>query len=188
MPITWYVLFKSVHVLAAVTWVGGALFASILGARAAASGDGPRMASFAGEMEIVGMRVFMPASMTLIATGVGMMLNGDCPWAWRSLWVSYGLAIWVVGFALGIGYFGPQSGRLAKLIAAEGPDAPEVKARIRQILVVSRLELVLLLGAVWAMVAKPTTAFGGTKWIAGAAVVLAVALVAVGRGLLTRTD
>src|SRR3954469_2758464 len=113
MPITWYTLFKALHVVAAVTWVGGAHFAATLGARAARSGDGRRMAGFAAEMEVVGMRIFMPASLLLILSGVAMMINGSLDWG--QLWVDYGLAIWVIAFVLGIGFFAPESGRLKTL-------------------------------------------------------------------------
>ncbi len=41
-----YSALKAVHVLAAVTWVGGALTTNLLGSPVAATGDGPRLAAF----------------------------------------------------------------------------------------------------------------------------------------------
>ena len=184
MPITWYAFFKALHVISAVVWVGGAHFSGILGARAARSGDGKRMADFAGEMEVVGMRVFMPSSLLLILSGVAMMINGSLDWG--QLWVDYGLAIWIVAFILGIGFFGPESGRLKTLIRDQGPESPEVQERISRILVVSRLELVLLFGVVWAMTTKLATGNGGTWWVIASALVLVAALAFVGRGLVRR--
>src|SRR4051794_19813686 len=127
MPVTWYTLFKGVHVIAAVTWVGGAHFAAVLGGRAARSGDGKRMADFAGEMEILGIRIFVPASLVLIVTGVAMMINGSLDWS--QLWVDYGLAVWILAFILGVGFFGPETGRLKTLIRDHGAEAPEVQER-----------------------------------------------------------
>jgi len=179
---TWYQLFKGIHVMAAVVWVGGALFSSVLGARIARTNDGPRMAGFSGDIEHIGMRLFLPASFLLVLTGTAMMLNGDLDWG--QLWVDYGLAIWLLGFVLGIGYFGPQTGQLKTLIEEEGPDSPVVKERIRQILTVSHLELVLLLGVVWAMAVKPST--DHPWWLAAYTVVLVAALVAVARPLFSK--
>ena len=61
-----------------------------------------------------------------------------------------------------------------------------MQERIRRILVVSRLELVLLFGVVWAMTTKLATGNGGTWWVVGSAVVLVAALAFVGRGLVRR--
>jgi uncharacterized membrane protein len=184
MPITWYVFFKAVHVISAVVWVGGAHFSGILGARAARSRDGKRMADFAGEMEVVGLRIFVPSSLFLIVTGAAMMINGSLDWG--QLWVDYGIAVWIVAFVLGVGFFGPESGRLKTLIHDQGPESAEVQERIRRILVVSRIEQILLFGVVWAMVTKLATGNGGTWWVVGSAVVLVALLGYVGRGLVRR--
>src|SRR3954465_1402563 len=109
MPVTWYTFFKALHVLAAVTWVGGAHLAAVFGGRAARSGDGKRMAGLAAEMEVIGIRIFMPSSLLLVLSGTAMMIDGSLDWG--QLGVDYGLAIWVVAFVLGIGFFGPENGR-----------------------------------------------------------------------------
>ena len=50
---------------------------------------------------------------------------------------------------------GPESGRIGKLVEQHGPEHPEVTSRITRILAVSRVELVLLIAVVFAMVVKP---------------------------------
>ena len=50
----------------------------------------------------------------------------------------------------------PESGRIAKIIKTEGAESPEAERRIRRILLISRIELVLLLGVIFDMVVKPT--------------------------------
>jgi hypothetical protein len=77
---------------------------------------------------------------------------------------------------IGAGFLGPESGRLAKLIDAEGPDSPAVKARIRRILMVSRAELVVLLTVIWNMVVKPV---GQGGWFWGSLAVMVVLVAAV---------
>jgi hypothetical protein len=52
-------------------------------------------------------------------------------------------------------YFGPESGRLGRLVGELGVDDPEVRARMKRLLMISRIELVLLVLVVADMVAKP---------------------------------
>jgi len=55
----------------------------------------------------------------------------------------------------GAGSLGPGSARLAKLSAERDPSDPEIQERIRQIFVVSRIDLVGLTLVVADMVFKP---------------------------------
>jgi uncharacterized membrane protein len=171
---TWYTFFKSIHVICAVVWVGGATVIQAYALRILATDDGRRQAEFAKDTEIVGMRTFTPASLILFLAAVGMMVNAH--WPWGQNWVVFGLIAFGLSFAIGVGFIGPESGRLGHLIETEGPDSPAVKARIRRILMVSRAELVVLLTVVWNMVVKPV-GMGGWFW--GSIVVMFVAVAAV---------
>ena len=171
---TWYTFFKSTHVLAAVIWVGGAAMVQAYAVRILATRDGKRQADFAKDTEVVGMRVFMPASVLLVLAGIGMMVNAD--WPWSQNWIVFGLISFGLSFALGAGFLGPESGRLAALIEQEGPDSPAVKSKIRRIVTFSRCELVVLLTVIWGMVVKPT---GQSGWFWGAIAVMVLAIVLV---------
>jgi uncharacterized membrane protein len=171
---TWYTFFKAIHVLCAVVWVGGATVVQAYALRILSTDDGRRQAEFAKDTEVVGMRTFTPASLVLFLAAVGMMVNAH--WSWSQNWVLFGLIAFGLSFAIGVGFLGPESGRLAKLIDAEGPEAPAVKARIRRILMVSRAELVVLLTVVWNMVVKPV-GMGGWFW--GSIIVMLVGVAAV---------
>jgi uncharacterized membrane protein len=176
---TWYTFFKFVHVLAAVLWVGGATAVQFYALRALKAGDGARLAEFAGDTEWVGMRIFTPSSLLLFLAAIGLMVNGH--WPWGTLWVDYALAVFFASFALGAGFLGPESGRIKKVIEAHGVESPEAEARIRRILALSRMELVLLLGVVYAMVVKPTGSYG-LGWAIGVAIMMTVALALIARG------
>src|SRR5919204_83600 len=141
--------------------------------RILASGDGRRQAQFAQDTEVVGMRTFMPASLVLFLAAIGMMINAH--WSWGQNWIVLGLIAFGLSFVIGAGFLGPESGRLAKLIASEGPESPAVKARIRRILMVSRAELVVLVTVVWNMVVKPV---GLDGWFWGSIVVMVVGVAA----------
>jgi uncharacterized membrane protein len=172
--VTWYTFFKSVHVIAAVIWVGGAAVTQLFALRALATNDGKRQAEFAKDAEVIGMRTFMPASLILFLAAIGMMVNAH--WPWGQNWAVFGLVAFGLSFVIGAGFLGPESGRLAKLIAEEGPEAPAVTARIRRILMVSRCELVLLLVVIWNMVVKPV---GMNGWFWGSIVVMGVVIAGV---------
>jgi uncharacterized membrane protein len=171
---TWYTFFKSLHVMTAVVWVGGATIVQAYAFRIIRTGDGRRQADFAKDTEVVGMRVFSPASAILFLSAIGMMTNAH--WSWGQNWVVFGLIAFGLSFALGIGFLGPESGRIGKLIEAEGPDSPAVKARIRRILAFSRAELVVLLTVIWNMVVKPV---GQGGWFWGSLVVMVLVIAAV---------
>jgi uncharacterized membrane protein len=171
---TWYTFFKSVHVVAAVIWVGGAAMIQAFAFRIVRTGDGRRQAEFSKDTEVVGMRVFIPAALVLLAAGIGMMVNLD--WSWSQNWIILGLIAFALSLALGAGFLGPEGGRLAELIEQQGPDTAAVKARIRRILMVSRCELVVLLTVIWNMVVKPTDEAG---WFWGMLAVMLLGIAAV---------
>jgi uncharacterized membrane protein len=177
---TWYTLFKSVHVLAAVVWVGGAFVTQFFAFRVLRSPDRARQADFAADVEWIGTRIFMPASVVVFLAAIGLMVNGG--WSWGELWVVYALIVYAMSFAVGAGFLGPESGRIAKVIREEGPASPNATARIRRILAYSRVELILLLGVIWAMVVKPTGDSVG--WFVAALAVMAVAIALVVRAFL----
>ena len=171
---TWYSFFKSIHVITAVIWVGGAAMIQAYAFRILRTGDGKRQADFAKDTEIVGMRVFIPASLILVIAAVAMMVNLD--WSWSQNWIVLGVIAFGLSFALGAGFIGPESGRIAELIEKEGPDSPAVQARIRRILTISRCELVVLLTVIVNMVIKPV---GQNGWFWGLLVVMVLGIAAV---------
>ena len=164
------------HILAAMVWIGGALMMQLFALRAQASGETGRMAAMAADIEWIGMRVLTPSSAIVLVLGISLMVKGD--WSWDALWVDVALGLFATTFALGAGFFGPESGRIARLIEAEGGEAPAVLARIRRILFLARLDLVLLVAIAFVMVTKPTTDDGGLILGLLAVAAVAVALLA----------
>jgi uncharacterized membrane protein len=173
---TWYTFFKSVHVVAAAVWVGGATMIQALAFRIVRTGDARRQADFAKDTEIVGMRLFIPTTWILLLAGIAMMIN--LGWSWGQNWIVFGLISFALSFVVGAGFLGPEGGRIAAVIEREGPASAEAQARIRRILMISRCELVILVTVIFSMVVKPT---GNAGWfwglliamLAGIALVLA---------------
>jgi uncharacterized membrane protein len=149
-----YEWLKTFHILMAIVWVGGAIAIQVLAIRIVNEGDPVKMASFAGEVEFVGMRVFAPASLILFGLGVWMVIL-EPAWTFGQFWILAALAMFAYSFVSGVFYLGPQSGKLKKMYEAEGPTAPGAPAIIRRLFLVSRIELVFLVLIVADMVIKP---------------------------------
>ncbi|MGH2816856.1 MAG: DUF2269 family protein [Actinomycetota bacterium] len=148
-----YELLLAIHILAAVIWVGGATSIQVLAIRATGSGDSVRMATFAGEAEWVGMRIFMPSSLVVLLAGIALVLEGS--WGFDQLWILLGLAGIAFSIVVGAAFLGPESGRIKDLMEARGPDDTEVKERIGRIFIISRIEIAILLLIVLDMAIKP---------------------------------
>ena len=173
MDITWFQFLLFVHIAFVAIWLGGAAMLQFLSLRALGSDDPVRTAHFAADAEWVGLRIFVPASLLVLVAGILMVLDSDF-YGFGDDWVLIALVLFAVTFAAGAGFFGPESGRIAKLIETEGPTSPAVGARVRRLLVLSRADLVLLFLIVYDMVVKPEL-WSGDFWVA---VVIAAVLAA----------
>jgi uncharacterized membrane protein len=149
---TFYEVLVFVHVLGVVVWVGGSIGLHLFAVRAVRSTDPARVAGFSADAEWIGLRVFMPASLVVLIAGIWAAVDGD--WDFGNAWISIGFAAFLVSFFLGMAFLGPESERIKALVAERGLTDPEVARRTGRILMLSRIELVILIVAVWAMVTK----------------------------------
>lgn len=147
----WLVFF---HIFTTVVWIGGATMTLILATKASRADDGPRLAAVMADAEWVGLRVFTPATLVLLGSGLWMVFRSTA-WSFNQFWIWLSLVVFGASFLAGILYYGPESGRIGKLIKAHGPDADEVKTRFRRLVWIFRLEWVVVVAVIWLMVAKP---------------------------------
>lgn len=143
------------HILASAALVGGTLLLQVLAVRA----TGPRaprdeLVALARQAGWVGPRVFLPASVVIAATGAGLAARMHV--ALGEPFILLGLAVLLAASATGPLFLAPESRRVGRLIAAQGPACDEVERRVRRIFLVSRVELSLLLVALAGMVLRPT--------------------------------
>jgi uncharacterized membrane protein len=155
LALTHYNEFKFVHVLAAVVWVGGAATVQVYALLAVSTNDPAKVAAFAADTEFVGTRIFLPAALILLVSGLLTVHESSGAWGYGQGWVRFGLVVIALSIVTGAGFLGPESGRIARATRAGGVESPEVQARIRRIFLVSRVELVLLMAVVFDMVVKP---------------------------------
>lgn len=149
----WYALFRLVHVVVAVLWVGGGLTITLLALRAERSGEPEELATIARQAAFVGERVFAPAGGVVFLMGIAMMLHTN--WGWGKFWVVAGLIGYVLTFVTGVAFLSPQSKRVAALLEKKGAAAAETQAAIQRILLVARVDVGVLLLVVADMVTKP---------------------------------
>jgi uncharacterized membrane protein len=147
-----YEIYLLLHILAAVIWVGGAATAQVFAHRIVKGGSPAELVGFGKNVEWVGLRLYMPAGFVLLITGFLLVEDGD--WSY-DFWVIFGLVVFGLSFLAGALFFGPESGRIAKLVEQHGPEHAEVQRRLRRLIKSSRVELALLVAVVVDMVIKP---------------------------------
>ncbi len=149
----WYSAFKTIHVLAAVIWIGGGAFLTILGIVAQRKNDPVELATVARQAAMVGEKLFAPAGLVVVAMGVAMMVNTN--WGWGKFWVVAGLAGYAITFVTGIAVLAPLTKKVAATTEEKGPLHPETIALVQRILLIARVDVAMLLLVVVDMVTKP---------------------------------
>lgn len=141
-----------VHVLAAAVWVGGSVMLKVQSGRALKA-DPNRAAELALETSQVGTALLMPASIVLLIAGLWLVFEGD--YGFEPLWVKLGLGIYVVSAVAGAAFLGPLYKQVGELRAERGPGDAGVQQRLQRISMVSNIDLVLLVAAIFVMTVKP---------------------------------
>jgi Predicted integral membrane protein (DUF2269) len=149
---SWYEFLLFGHLTAVAAWVGGDIMLQALSFRALAA-SGERQIAFTSDVEWVGMRLLVPASVLVLLFGFGLVSDGD--WDMGQFWLLAGIAVFLASAITGAGFLGPETGRISRLAEERGAEAPEVRARVKRVVLISRIELVLLVLLIGDMVAKP---------------------------------
>ncbi len=148
---SWYQVLLFLHVAMAVIWVGGNLVLQLFAYRISLARDPVRMAALGRDIEWIGTRIFVPASLLAFLTGVLLVVESSF-WRFGDDWIVMGLLLYAVTFFAGLLYFGPESGRVGGLMDAGSPEAP---LRMARLVFLTRLDLVLLFLIVFVMTVKP---------------------------------
>jgi uncharacterized membrane protein len=147
-----YQLLLYIHIVCAVIWVGGALYAQLLALRVTRSPDPSELPHLARHIESIGTRVFLPAAVLLFGAGSAMTLQA---WSFGQTWIAVSVALWVLSAVVGAVYLGPRVKRAAELFEAEGPTSRGGRELIDRLFLVSRLELIGFAVIIALMTFKP---------------------------------
>jgi len=142
-------ILTSIHVLAAVFWVGGGFALNVAMALAARSPEPTgRLATFR-LAEFLSLKVFVPLAVIVLATGI--WLTADY-YEFEDLWIVLGLVGLVTAITVGVFYLHPKSKQAIAGIEQGRPPPPGRN----WVPIVARLNLLLVSAIVVIMVIKPT--------------------------------
>lgn len=145
-----YDLLLIIHILAAMVWIGGGIYAMLESRRL--GDDRGKLADYLNHADWVGTRVFGPAAFVTLLAGIGMVVSSD-GWSFGQLWIWLAIGLFAVSLAIGAGYYGPTYARIRTLMAS-GDDAELQQVRKRLDLV-TQIDAVILVTVVVLMVTKP---------------------------------
>jgi uncharacterized membrane protein len=149
-----YAVYKALHVTAAVVWVGGDVTLTTLGIVFERRRDAPTLAALGKMGEWVGTRIYTPALFAVLAFGIAVVEKGG--FGWDQLWLDLAIAGWAVAAVVGVGFVGPELGRIDRAARELGPDSAEVGRRVRRLFAVFRFDTAMLVLIVLDMTAKPS--------------------------------
>jgi uncharacterized membrane protein len=143
------------HIGGAIVWVGGGVMLSIFGARAQRAGNLVVIGEFAGMLSYVGLRIFMPAVVVVLVTGVWIVVVQSREFT--DLWVVLALVAFAAAFLIGAIYLSRNAIALDRAVKGSTPDSTAVSEILGRWIVGYWVVLAILVFAVWDMVFKPGT-------------------------------
>ena len=149
-----YQIYKALHVLAIVIWVGGDVTLTTLGIVFERRRDGETLAAIGKVGAWIGVHVYTPALFAAFAFGVALIEKGGL--GWGTFWIDFALVGWAIAATVGVGFVGPELGRIDRAAQAHGPESAEVQRRVRWLFTVFRFDTALLILIVIDMTAKPS--------------------------------
>lgn len=141
------------HIAGAVVWVGGGLMLAIVGVRALRSGEVTVLAEFARTLSYAGLRVFTPAVVVVLVTGVWLVIeqSGD----FMRLWVLLALVAFAIAFLIGAVYLSRSALQLQHAVLDPKPNLQAARDALGRWITGYAVVLVVLVFALWDMVFKP---------------------------------
>jgi uncharacterized membrane protein len=150
--VTTYTVLKTIHVLAAATWVGGGAMVTMLSSRARRE-SGERLFALTRTIEPIAKVVFPVSGLILVITGFWMIGNGDLDY---DTWIVLGIIAWAYSFVAGAALIGPTVGKINEALA-EGVTTPRAQPLIERYLLLARIDSLVLALVIIDMVLKPGT-------------------------------
>ncbi len=149
-----YDVYKALHVVSIVIWVGGDVTLTTLGLVFERRRDGEALAQLGKLGAWIGVHVYTPALFAVLGFGIALMQKGD--WPWDVFWVDFALLGWAIAAIVGVAFVGPELGRIDRAAREHGPDSEAVRRRVKRLFAVFRFDTALLVLIVLDMTAKPT--------------------------------
>jgi uncharacterized membrane protein len=143
-------LFKFLHVLAVIVWIGGVLTVNVLQVLVSRGDDRAAQTSLLRLGDLYGRVVIAPAAALTLLTGVVRVEQIGV--GYGTFWVAWGIVAIVASIVLGATLIRATNATLHRLAA----DDPRWPTLLRRVATLYGVNLLLLLSALWAMEFKPT--------------------------------
>ena len=149
---SWYELLLSLHILAIATWFGSAVAITAMSFMALRTGPESFASVFVPAGKWAG-RAHPAAGVVLLLTGFAMVADAD--YSLGEAWLILAIVGLVAAMGVGGALIGRTADGIAKRIEGGAMTAEELTGSARQLLVYTRIELVILVLVIVDMVAKP---------------------------------
>ena len=149
---TLYEFLLTIHILAAIVWLGGAWMLLILGLTLR-NAEAQRRADFTRMTEKVPSIVFAVSSIVLIIAG--SLLVDEAGYDFSDTWVTLGYIGWFISFLFGVGFYGPEGKRRDRVIEERGIQDPAVVKSLNRVLTVAAVDSIIITLVVIDMTTKP---------------------------------
>ena len=140
-----YTTLKFVHVIAAMLWLGAAVF-TFLSVRP----GGDRAISFMRATAPVAARLYPAAAVVILGTGIWMTVDS---WSFGDAWIIIGIVLLLATAGVGGAVLGRSHAAVAE--AAEAGDMAATAKPLRQYLMVGPWDMLVLFTVVFVMIYKP---------------------------------
>jgi uncharacterized membrane protein len=147
-----YLIFKFLHVLSVIIWLGGGFAVTILAVVADAQRDNDAFGRVVQQLAFLSPRLFVPMSLVAFVFGA---IAAYLQWAFVDLWIVLGLIGFLATFLMGLLILKPSAEKISALIAKEG-FTDNVVAHGRELLNHVKFDFVVLFSVVFDMIFKPT--------------------------------
>ncbi|MCU0687127.1 MAG: DUF2269 family protein [Polyangiaceae bacterium] len=140
------------HVMGTVIWVGG--FAMHLSLMRLLRKEGPpeQRVKLMRYDDQLSTTVHIPAGLTVLATGIVMVLKGGI--SWLEPWIIVGLVGWLIASLVGALFYVPNGKKLEEAIKAEGAGSAAARRYVERAVLVTRLDFYLLVFVIFSMVTR----------------------------------
>jgi len=145
-----FLVLKYAHVVSAILWLGGGFALLLACGMMAGRARAADQLSVVRVVALLGPRLFMPASIATLATGVALTVTAG--WGWQPFTI-LGLAGIAFTALFGALVLGPAAERAVRRADAEGPVAALADAR--RLIRLARFDYAVQFAIVFLMVVKP---------------------------------
>lgn len=147
-------LWKFLHVLFAIAWLGGGIGIFVLQARLRAAEDRVGLMAVGRQMEGLAKTYYMPAAAGALLSGVASVIASDA-YGFGDVWIGIGFAAIIITMGVGLGMISPTGRKLVAEADKTPPDPGVMTALSNRLRILTLVNLAVLVIAVWAMVVKP---------------------------------